>query len=227
MNTPAAPSASDIWAVISKEITGIQLLWEAVNGMYFKADSRPGIEALADDVPTLYRLMQTAMMESLLMRMSRLMDPAQTGRLQNLSLKQLTQTDQNLAPEEGFLRQVWDQSNLKEVRNKYLSHNDLDRSTTQDHTLNIPLTPQDMEAMRSLASGLRTFRRNVHQKLSGAAYLDEPVSLQVSREVDGLNRSLVAGDCFYKLLPDHACLQEALAAMEGGETHVQTKEQPC
>ena len=80
MSTQAAPSTPDIWAVISKEITGIQLLWEAVEQMYFKAPPARGIAALESETPLLFRLMQTVLMESLLMRMSRLMDPAASGR---------------------------------------------------------------------------------------------------------------------------------------------------
>lgn len=218
MSKQAAPSTSDIWAVISKEITGIQLLWTAVEQLYFKGASDRGIASLEQETPVLYRLMQTALMESLLMRMSRLMDPSASGRgagaQPNLSLARLMDVDTSLASEIGRVRLAWDASGLRSIRDKYMSHNDLARATTQEHTLNIPSSSLDIDAMRALAQGLREFRRGVHQMVNGVAYLDEAVSTQLEREADVLNRSLVAGGCFYQLLPDHACLQEALAEVE-------------
>lgn len=222
MSTQPALSTSDIWAVISKEITGIQLLWEAVEQMYFKAQPAQGIAALERDTPLLFRLMQTAMMESLLTRMSRLMDPAVSGRgageKPNVGLARLAEADASLVGEVGSVRSVWDASALRLIRDKYLSHNDLARATTQAHTLNIPLSSPDIDAMRALTSALRDFRRDVHQKLNGSVYLDQSVSAQMVCEIDALNRSLIAGDCFYKLLPDHACLQDALAVVESDGT---------
>ena len=214
MNTQAAPSISNIWAVISKEITGIQLLWEAVEGMYFKQPSRKGLASLDKDAPLLFRLMQTAMMESLLMRMSRLMDPPTTMGKSNLSLDQLTRADQQFDQAASDLRKAWDRSTLKDIRNKYLSHNDLARSLNEEHTLSIPLSSDDVEAMRGLAVAWRSFRRVVSLKVSGAAYLDETLDGQMSHELDVLNRTMLAGDYFYRLLPEHAFLQEAFAVIE-------------
>lgn len=225
MNTQSA--ANQLWTLISKEITGIQLLWEAVEQIYFKQPPAKGVALLESETPLLYRLMQTVFMESILMRMSRLMDPAQTGKFENLSLKKLTATDPSLGSYENLLRQVWDQSDLKHVRDKYLSHNDLANATIQGYTLNIPLSSEHIEAMQSLATGLRSFRLGVHQKLTGVAYVDDSASLQVSREVETLDRSLTAGAWFFGLPPDHPCLQEALAAMVNGKPDIQAKEPPC
>lgn len=214
MKTQAAPSTSDVWTVISKEITGIQLLWETVEQMYFKQPPRKGLASFDRDAPSLFRLMQTAMMESLLIRMSRLMDPAKTGAKLNLSLKQLAGTDPGLCPVTSAVCGAWDASSLKDIRNKYLSHNDLDRSLSGKHTLNIPLSGDDVAAMRDLASALRDFRRIVNQRVSGTAYLDKALDRQMSREIDVLAHTMLAGDCFYRLLPEHAFLQDALAAIE-------------
>ena len=35
-NTKPSSAASGLWTVVSQEITGIQLLWEAVTGQYFE-----------------------------------------------------------------------------------------------------------------------------------------------------------------------------------------------
>lgn len=208
-----SPTAAELWAVIKKEITGIQLLWETVNGLYFQPQGE-GWRALQADAPLFVHLTQTALMESLLMRVSRLMDPAATGKLTNLSLKQLVAADASLDPDEKALRTIWESSGLVEVRNKYLSHNDLNRSMASDHTLNIPLESADIEALGHLAEGLRTLRRNVNPKLSAGAYVDQPLDLQVSREVEVLEKTLLSGKRFFELLPEHSVLQQALAALE-------------
>ena len=219
MNTPAAPSASDIWAVISKEITGIQLLWEAVNGMYFKAASRPGIEALADDVPTLYRLMQTAMMESLLMRIARLMDPPSSGRGEgrktNLSLARLVEQQESLKDAFNGLKALWSNSALKSVRNQYLSHNDLEHSQFEEHTINIPLTDHDVVTVENMVVALREFRIAANREILQSTYLDAGLSLQIAHECDTLSNTLRAGNVLSNLLPDHAFLQKAWTDISG------------
>lgn len=207
------PTAAELWVVIKKEITGIQLLWETVNGLYFQPQGKEW-QALTADAPLLVHLMQTALMESLLMRVSRMMDPAATGKLTNLSLKQLVSADASIDDDGKTLRAIWEGSGLKTVRDKYLSHNDLGRSLTADHTLNIPLESADIEALRQLAEGLRTLRRNVNPKLGGGAYVDEGLDAQSRRDVDVLAKSLLGGRLFFDLLPEHEALQLALTSAE-------------
>lgn len=216
--TPTTPSTvADLWPVIKKEITGIQLLWEAVNGLYFQSQGE-GWRALQADAPLLVHLTQTAMMESLLMRVSRLMDPSTTGRGQgqmtNLSLKRLVEVDPNIGADECAIRVIWDSSGLKTVRDKYLSHNDLSRSMAVDHTLNIPLEATDIQALQVLAEGLRTLRRNVNPKLGAGAYVDQGLDAKVRQEIEVLGKTLLGGQRFFELLPEHPVLQEALTAIE-------------
>lgn len=215
INTKA--TATELWTGINKEITGIQLLWEAVNGLYFQQQGKEW-RALQADAPLLVHLTQTALMETLVMRVSRLMDPAATGRgngaKPNLSLKQLVAANASIDADEKTLRVIWNKSKLKAVRNKYLSHNDLDRSLSVQHTLNIPLEPEDIEALRQLAEGLRTLRRNVNPKLGGDAYVNQKLDLQVMREIGVLGQSLLGGRLFFELLPQHAALQQVLASAE-------------
>lgn len=208
-----SPTAIELWTVIKKEITGIQLLWGTVNGLYFQPQGKEW-RALTAVAPLLVHLMQTALMESLLMRVSRMMDPASTGAGKgakpNLSLKQLVSADASIDDDEKALRAIWEGSGLVDVRNKYLSHNDLNRSLSADHTLNIPLEPADIEALRQLAEGLRTLRRTVNLKLCGSAYVDQGLDAQSQREVEVLGESLLGGRLFLKLLPDHPALQQVL-----------------
>ncbi len=214
-NTTPQTTVTELWNVVKKEITGIQLLWEAVNGLYFQPYGECSA-ALERDTPLLFRLAQTALMESLLMRVSRLMDPAATGRLTNLSLKQLVVVDSRIDSDEAILRGIWDDSELKRVRDKYLSHNDLTRALTEDHTPNIPMEPADIGALSALAEGLRTLRRSVNQKLTETTYLDQGLDVRVQRELGVLNNSLLGGEQFFKLLPDHEILQSAWQEVTNG-----------
>ena len=212
-----SPTATDLLAVLSKEVTGIQLLWEVVNGLYFAPRSKALI-GLEHDLPTVFPFMQSAMMESLLMRVSRLMDPAASGRgdgeKKNLSLKRLVDLEPRVAEDEAALRKIWGQASLKHLRDKYLSHNDLERSLTQDHTLTIPMEPTDIEALRALGQGLREFRRSINHKLGGAAFLDESLDMGIERELGVLGRYLAAGQLLFDLLPDHEAVQRAWLEVE-------------
>ena len=78
MTNTTSLSFMELWNIVKKEITGIQLLWETVNGLYFQPRGK-GLATLGQEVPTLFRLTQTVLMESLQMRVSRLMDPANSG----------------------------------------------------------------------------------------------------------------------------------------------------
>lgn len=211
-NIEPAPTTQELWTLINKEATGILLVWELVDGLYFKP-GRKGLAALSQDSPLFLRLVQTVLMESLLMRVSRLMDPANSGRREgdrpNLSLRRLSESDSRLSEPEKAVLKIWNTSGMKTVRDKYLSHNDLVRSLSEPHTLNIPLEAADIEALRALAKGLRELRRIDHHQLTGTAYLDESLDVQVQRDLCVLDHSLLGGDLFFDLLPDCEILQRA------------------
>lgn len=209
MKTPNQPSTAELWDIIKKEITGIQLLWETVNGLYFQPKGK-GLLALETDAPLLTHLTQTALMESLLMRVSRMLDPAAKGNKTNLSLKRLVAADASIDADDKEIRVIWDASALKTVRDKYLSHNDLNRSITVDHTLNIPLEAADIQALQKLTEGFRALRRNVNHRLGKGAYVDQGLDAQVRRETETLGNVLLGGNLFFQLLPDHEYLQQAL-----------------
>jgi hypothetical protein len=204
--------ATDLWVVLKKEITGIQLQWNAIDELYIKPPGN-GLKTLRSFMPELFGMMQTAFMESLLLRVSRLMDPASTGRgtnsYFNLSLKRLVSLDACAKEDEKLIRTMWDASGLRSIRDKYLSHNDLDWSMTRDHALTIPLTEEDIIEMRKLVEGLREFRLSVNQKLTGLPYVDQNLDSLIQRQVSGLNNSLLASDVFFNLLPSHEHIQQA------------------
>ena len=213
MSGAGEPTADELWDTVCKEINGIQLLWVALEGMYFNVVSHPGIEALERDTPTLYRLMQTAMMESLLMRIARLMDPVSSGRGKdakpNLSLARLVVVKANLASGLDPVKKRWDESMLGAVRRKYLSHNDLHRAQSEAHTLTIPLSLAEVSAVGVMVAALREFRAAANPVIRQAAYVEFGLDLQMSRECEILNRTLQAGHEFFNNLSEQGCLRNA------------------
>lgn len=219
----AAPTAHtvppQVWDILRKEIAGIQFLWETMEGLCLRAKGQ-GLVALEKDVPLLRAVIQTALMESLLMRTARLMDRARSSRGQgervNLSLKYLVQVHAVAESDVAVVQNLWNASKLRIVRDRYLSHNDLERSLTEPHTVNVPLDDVDVAALRELVDALRRFLRQVHEQLwPGLKYLDETVSLDVQRELDVLDRWLQAGELFFQLLPESEVLRSAWAAASG------------
>jgi AbiU2 len=201
MTPNVTPTATELWVVIKKEITGIQLVWEALNGLYFAPQGK-GWRTWEAEEPLLISLTQTALMESLLMRVSRMMDPAATGKMTNLSLKRLAEVESSVGTDENEIRAIWNSSGLKTVRDKYLSHNDLNRLMSEDHSLNIPLDSADIDALCQLADGLRVLRRNVNHKFSSGSYVDQCLDAKVRRDIETLNRLILAGEKYFEELPD-------------------------
>jgi hypothetical protein len=212
MTATLQPTAQELWGLIKKEITGIQLVWEVVNRLYFQPLGK-GWSSLNQDAPLLFGLTQTVYIESLLMRVARLMDPALSGKgsgqKHNLSLKRLMALAPSIGAKEEAVRNIWDGSALKSVRDKYLSHNDLNRLLVEEHTLNIPLEIADVKALRQLVEGLLESLQTVNSKLTGASYVHDGLSIQVQFEVNRLENTLLGGHQFFSLLPEHDCLQQA------------------
>ena len=211
-NAASDGAAGALWACLNKGITGVQLLWATAQRL-FAPQGGEGPPSLLGQASLLGGLMQTAVMESLLLRVARLMDPATTGRgtgeRQNLSLNRLAESNTSLTEDVAPVIALWEGSGLKLVRNKYLSHNDLARSGSKPHTLNIPLRTEDIAALEALSNALREMRRSVHRKLTGVSYLDSMLDVDMSREVEGFVSSLRAADVFFELLPEHEALQQA------------------
>jgi hypothetical protein len=206
----AVHSASDLWVVLEKEITGILLQWIAIDELCVKLPGN-GLKTLRSDVPQLYGMMQSAFMESLLMRVSRLMDPDRTGKSTNLSLEQLVSRDACISEDEKSIRTVWNASGLKTVRDKYLGHNDLNRLMTEDHLLTIPLTEENISELGKLVEGLRNFRRRVNLKLIDADCVDQKTETMIRVQIEWLNNSLLGGKVFFDLLKscDYEHIQQA------------------
>lgn len=207
------PAIEEVWSLVKKEIAGIQVIWEAVNDLFFQPQGE-GWRSFGLDTPLLFGLTQTVYIESLVMRIARLMDSSSRGKQQNLSLARLLSLAPELATDEATVSSIWDGSGLIQIRNKYLSHNDLTRQLAVDHTVNIPLAAGEIGALRELVEALLAFQQAANLKLQGASYLHEGLTVLVQAEVQVLSKRLLGGEQFFKLLPEHECLQLALAEVE-------------
>lgn len=207
------PAIEKVWSLVKKEIAGIQVIWEAANDLFFQPQGE-GWRSFRLDTPLLFGLTQTVYIESLVMRVARLMDSSSRGKQQNLSLARMSLLAPELATDEATVCGIWDGSGLIQIRNKYLSHNDLTRQLAVDHTVNIPLAPSEIGALRELVEALLAFQQAANLKLQGARYLHEGLSIRVQAEVQVLSKRLLGGEQFFKLLPEHECLQLALAEVE-------------
>ncbi len=212
MTATPEPIAQEIWGFIKKEITGVQLVWEVVNRLYFQPLGK-GWSSFGQDAPLLFGLTQTVYIESLLMRVARLMDSAISGKgsgqKHNLSLKRLMNLAPGIDTEVESVREIWESATLKEVRDKYLSHNDLNRLLAVEHSLNIPLETTDIKALKQLVEGLLESLQAINNKLTEAGYVHEGLSVQVQFEVNRLENTLLGGHHFFSLLPEHEFLQQA------------------
>lgn len=209
------PTAQELWGLIKKEITGIQLVWELVNRLYFQPLGK-GWSSQGHDAPVLFGLTQTVYIESLLIRVARLMDRASSDnkdQQRNLSLKRLMNLEPSIDTEVKSVLEIWENSALKRVRDKYLSHNDLGRLMTKEHSLNIPLETADIKALRKLVERLLESLQTVNSKLTGASFAHETLSIQVKFEVNQLENTLLGGHLFFRLLPELECLQQAWSEM--------------
>lgn len=218
MTTAQQATADELWSLIKKEIAGIQVIWEATNDLFFQPQGECW-RSCGLGTPLLFGLTQTVYIESLLMRVARLMDPASTGRggqQQNLSLLRLSMLEPSLGVDEIVVRSIWDGSGLKRIRDKYLGHNDLARQLAEEHSVNIPLEAKDIWALRQLVDGLLEFQQAVNLKLRGASHLHEGLSVRVQAEVNVLSNTLLGGEQFFKLLPEHESLQQAWGKVRHG-----------
>lgn len=201
--------ALEFWALIKKEITGIQLLWETVNGLYFDTGSEAWA-AMNEDAPLFFRLTLSAYIEALLTRISRLMDDPGSGAKKNLSLKRL-KTLMSGSEDKTIdkILEKWDGSVLNVLRNKNLSHNDLTRIEFEPHTLNLPLSEEGIALLEKFVSALVELRAAINSDLKLGAYLDGGLRKRVECERKTIGRILESSRLFFELLPENAALQHA------------------
>jgi hypothetical protein len=184
----SAPDLHAQWALIKKEILGVQLLYRTLCSLYW--DAPDPANDLFKEAPLVCRVIQTSLAESALARLARLMDAEMTGKKANLSLRRISEAVPALQQEIEALRQRWTDSPLRLLRNQYLSHNDLVSLTSNEHTLNIPLSDDDIKTLAELINELKNIRQLVNFELGMPDYLDAPLELQVRREAELVERML-------------------------------------
>lgn len=201
--------AANLWELIKKEITGIQLLWETMSGLYLD-DGSDQWRVIDESAPVFFRLTLSAYMESLLTRISRLMDPARDGKdRENLTLARIATLVPACAPSVTKLRGSWSDSSLVPLRNKYLSHNDLTRIQSEPHALNMLLSGEDIARIRDLVSGLVDLRAAINMQLGLGPSLDAAIRKRAEFERRVLCRTLAGSRLFFELLPESDVLQHA------------------
>lgn len=125
---------------------------------------------VGDVAPGFFAMFQMCLTESILMRVSRLMDPEKTTSKANASISRLS----SVCPSLQALEETWPKIEnfwrcgkfrpVKDLRNKYLAHNDqemwVDREAGDAW---MPITLEDFELMRSLFDELWGLFRCAHK----------------------------------------------------------------
>ena len=199
-----------IWSMLKKEISGIQLLWEIIEEL--TSDNLHSQKIMAENAPCFWGLTTAIYLESLISRLSRLMDPQTTRSHKNISFARLTSChqylDKKIGAEISKFQDEWKSSVLDVLRNKLLAHNDYDRFTTSNHTVNLPITSEDLASLGAFVKRLLTLRNSINTSLGGASVLNVPLA-PLDCKPDTVFRLLNAGNLFFNLLPENEQLQRA------------------
>lgn len=111
----------------------IYLLWAQINTyqQLYIVESEKRHKLLQDTAPGFFLIVQMSLLESILMRISRLIDPAKSCRDENSSFKNLSDCLDQGGSVKKELQNIFDDwkdggrfSSLRDLRNKVLSHND-------------------------------------------------------------------------------------------------------
>lgn len=205
----------DIWSMLKKEIAGIQLLWEIIEGLT-KDDSRHQ-KVMKESAPRFWGLTTAVYLESLISRFSRLMDPQATGSYQNVSLARLglyQHLNERIKVKIFSIQNQWKSSAVDVLRNKLLAHNDFERFKTTRHTINLPITQQDLTELGTFVGQLFSLRNEINRALGGASVLNTPIASPDCNPAS-VFRQLIAGDLFFTFLPESEQLQQAWMRQEG------------
>lgn len=158
----------------------IKMLWaqlDVYQELYLiEQDKR--LSLLEASAPGFFAICQASLAESILMRISRLMDPEKSCGDENSSLQNFCAAlgaDANYSGLKGTIQEAideWKQKDngpyvaLRTVRNKWLAHNDFaKRSALQSDQLWMPLTSDDFELARRFASRLWEIYRQINRTL--------------------------------------------------------------
>lgn len=165
-------NATDVLGVIKCELAFLSAQLDTYQALFLlEQDRRAAL--IAEVAPGFFALTQAAMVESILMRVSRLMDPRKDKRYENASFERLFQSP---SPPLSALHSRWraiaDEwrsggkfEALNVLRNKFLAHSDLDvwSARTPGESW-ISISQRDFEILVDLARQLWGLLRDIHLK---------------------------------------------------------------
>jgi len=172
------------WNFLHGEVTWLHGRWYIYRQLYGTSEYR--IEALNKVAPTFFGSLQDILVDDVQLTLSRLADPAQTGRFQNLTLETLAQEIMDAGHKAlaadllGRLGDYRDKCRaILERRNKRLAH--YDRVTHEADRAEALRGPSRAEIESALDS-LRIFMRRVHEYFEHSYMAYEQFVLQTSAE---------------------------------------------
>lgn len=184
-------TAADLLDHIGREL---KLLWAQMDAYQelFEVEQVRRAPLLAEAAPGCFKVLQLSLIDSLLIRIFRLMDRAKMGRFENSSFaalrdalrSEVAQVTTSLLEELDCVVTLWDSdatvyAGLKRLRDKDLSHND--RATQKDRAegqLWMTLTRDEFKQAQDLAGKLWSLYRAAAYQLLGVHVMEpQPASL--------------------------------------------------
>jgi len=176
-------SNQEIHDAIKQEMNAVWAYIHAYSELFEHPDQRR-MELLEETAPSFFALVQTALIECVLIRMARLMDPQESGRNnanQNLSFDRLFSscTDaSDLAEAAVQFAEVcrdWQgikYRQLKEYRNKVQAHNDFPTIKGAPSLINTKLDLDDVKLIKELFCDLWKVLATAHMAFRGDALIE-------------------------------------------------------
>lgn len=234
--TDALASAKQLNAQIGNEL---KLLWAQLDAYQelFGVEQEKRSKLVAATAPGCFRIFQLSLVDSMLMRIFRLMDPAKTGRSDNCSFAALNEA---LSGEIGCgelhtaiaaICDDWTRKDgdgpyepLKQLRNKDLSHNDQSAlANRQPDQLWMTLKMSDFHVAQALADRLWHLFKWANRLLHGGVVV-EPQHESLDDRPVMLLKHLSASRYLDKMLGDdrwqHQAAINAFEEAEMGEDRV-------
>ncbi|MEJ5209328.1 hypothetical protein [Denitratimonas sp. CY0512] len=227
-------SITEVLKLIGNEL---HLLWAQMDTYQtlYLVDKDKRQQLMAETAPGFFVLIQATLIESLLLRICRLLDPAEQNGNANVSFETLwLLLAKNEQPDEPSSQKAmrlavrellddWSECHcntaantvgkygrLKKLRRKVLAHNDftLRRRAQANELWAVEATEQDYELVREVAGRLWSVYRKVKQEVVGRDEV-EPRYAKLHDQPVMLLRQLASGICLDKLVDANIRLQAA------------------
>jgi hypothetical protein len=164
---------AEVFEELRKEIIWLHARWILYNQLYGKSEKR--VDLLNESAGTFFYVVQETFLADVHIALSKLSDPAATGRFDNLSLEQLqirvdAECVSDLSNKTGTLLAAFHTrcGPFRELRNKTLAHYDLDTALQRA----TPLPPTSREMVNGALEALRGYMNAIegHYEDSETAY---------------------------------------------------------